>query len=486
MAIGNAFSNALSGLAATRRASELISSNVANALTPGYGRRELELSARYTGAGATSGVNVAAVRREVDAGLLQDRRLSDAELGYNSTIASFQKDMESILGTPDEAGSLSGRLASLESAFIEASSRPDSSARLSAVVTAANDVATKLNTASDKIQDARMNADSRIDIQVNQLNEGLTQIHDLNTQIRNAIAKGQDPSTLQDIRQQSIDKISSIVPMKVIERDHGMVALFTTGGSVVLDGLASQFGYSRVGVIVPEMTIESGALSGLTLNGKDIRVSGNSSPIQGGSLAALFEVRDELATGAQSQLDAVARDLVDRFQDSSVDTTRAPGDPGLYTDAGSAFDPIDEIGLSSRISVNALVDPDQGGAVWHLRDGLGALTQGDVGNSALLQDLHGALTAKRVAASGDFLGVSRSASGLTSDFLSSVSADRAAAESKQSYSSAQQSSLQEMEKAQGVDTDYEMQQLVMVEQSYAANAKVLVTLNNMINRLMEI
>ncbi|MEJ1992125.1 MAG: flagellar hook-associated protein FlgK [Maritimibacter sp.] len=487
---GNAFSNALSGLTAARRASELVSSNVANAMTPGYGRRELELGTRYAGAGTTAGVNVVAVRREVDAGLLEDRRLADAAAGYDNTVTKFHSEFSNILGTPDEPGSLSARLATLETTFIEASSRPDSAARLSAVVTAANDVVNKLNKASDQIQEARMAADGKIDVQVRQLNEALTRVHNLNLDIKRAVAKGEDPSTLQDLRQQSVDKIASIVPIKMIERDKGTIALYTTGNAVILDGKAGEFAYSKVGVIVPEMTLDSGALSGLTLNGNSIETSGNFSPIKGGSLAALFEVRDELATGAQSQLDAISRDLIERFQDPAIDGTRAPGDPGLFTDGGSAFDivadPDSEVALSERIRLNALVDPDQGGEVWRLRDGLGAVTPGEVGNSALLQDLYGAMTEKRVAASGDFLGVARSASGLSADLLSIVGADLSSAEDRQTYSSSQQTSLIEMEKAAGVDTDYELQQLVLIEQAYTANAKVLTTLDNMMRRLMEI
>ena len=49
MTINSALSNALSGLAATSRAIGVVSSNVANATTDGYGRREIELAARSDG-----------------------------------------------------------------------------------------------------------------------------------------------------------------------------------------------------------------------------------------------------------------------------------------------------------------------------------------------------------------------------------------------------------------------------------------------------
>ena len=48
MTITAALSNALTGLNASAREAELISDNVANAMTPGYSRRTLELSANVT------------------------------------------------------------------------------------------------------------------------------------------------------------------------------------------------------------------------------------------------------------------------------------------------------------------------------------------------------------------------------------------------------------------------------------------------------
>ncbi len=485
MTITSSLSNALSGLTAASRAAELVSSNVANAQTEGYGRREIELSSRHVG-GSSGGVTVSGVRREVDIQIVQDRRLADASVGYNGTVADFQADLERALGTPDDPGSLSGRTAALETALIEATSRPDNTARLAAVRDAAVNLADKLNSVSDAVQDARMDADAAIDAQVTQLNAGLERVQNLNYKIKEAVTRGQDPSALMDLRQQAVDEISTIVPLKQVDRDHGQIALYTPGGAILLDGKAADLSFAKVGVIVPEMTKDSGALSGLVINDTEVRTGGANSPIQGGSLAALFAVRDELATGAQSQLDAVARDLIERFEDPSVDTTLAAGDPGLFTDAGAALDVSNEVGLASRITLNALVDPDQGGDLWRLRDGLGAAAPGDVGSSTLLQALNSALTTERTTASGDFLGVARSASGLAADFLSQVSMQRAAAEGHQSYAVAQQDSLTLMELEDGVDTDHELQNLMLIEQAYAANAKVINTVGEMLRVIMEL
>lgn len=485
MTIAGSLNNALSGLTATARATEVVSANVANANTPGYATRSLDVSSQYLGSG-TGGVKINGVVRHVDPAVLSDRVLSDASAGHDSDVATFLNKIEKLIGAPEDAHSLSGRLAQFEATLVEASSRPDSNARLSAVMDAAQELVSHINGATAGLQQERMKADAAIDKQVTALNTGLTRIQDLNYEIQESIARGQDPSSLMDLRQQEIDRLSPIVPLRLAPRENGMVALYTDGGAILLDGKAATVGFSAAGLIVPEMSQTSGALSGLTINGMPTLTPDgqNRSPFSGGTLAAAFEVRDVLAVEAQTDLDAFTRDLVERFQDTSLDSTRAPGAPGLFTDAGTAFDPADEVALSERLRLNTLVDPASGGALWRLRDGLGAATPGEVGNAQLLQDLNTALTAPRNATSAGFTSAARSSSGLAADFMSTIGAKRLHAENSFAASSAQNQTFRTMELEGGVDTDHEMQKLLQIEQAYAANARVISTVDKMIQQLL--
>ena len=195
-------------------------------------------------------------------------------------------------------------------------------------------------------------------------------------------------------------------------------------------------------------------------------------------------LRDELAVQGQARLDAVARDLVERFGAAGLDTTLAPGDAGLFTDNGGAFDPLDEVGLSSRIALSAAVDPQAGGQVWRMRDGLGAATPGATGDASLLIALSDALTAARPTSSTALPAGSRSLAGLASNILSFASSDRLTAETEQAFSAARYASLDEIEKAGGVDTDQELQSLLVIEKNYAANAKVIQAVDEMIKTLL--
>ncbi len=482
MSISGSLSNALSGLTAAARAAEVVSSNVSNALTEGYGRRELELSSRSL-AGNGAGVSVDGLRRMVDPQILGDRRLADAGLGDAASRASFFGQIEAVLGQPDDPGSLTGRLATLEASLIEAASRPDSEPRLRAVLDAANDVTGKIKSASDSVQDLRMQADRGIAGQVDALNAGLRRVADLNHEIRAQLGAGYDAAGLMDLRQQEIDELSAIVPLREVPRGKGQIALFTPGGAILVDGKAAEVGFAPAGVIVPEMTLASGGLSGLTINGQPISV-GPRGPLAGGSLAGSFAVRDDLAVSAQTRLDAVARDLVERFADPSVDPTLGAADPGLFTDQGNAFLVAEELGLSARLSVNQLVDPANGGGLWRFRDGLGAASPGDPGNSTGLIALVDALTVARPPASGGFLGAPRSAVGLAGDFLSLIHTELQSSEAGQSFAMTRADSLKALELQGGVDTDHEMQQLLLIEQAYAANARVISTVDDMIQTLL--
>ena len=484
MTLSSALNAALSGLRANSRASDIIASNISNVSTPGYARRTLELSSNP--GNFLSGVRIDGIVRHQDAQVLADRRLAGAEFGYRSETTRFLSSVEDLIGTPDQPGSLSARLSDFDSSLVLASSRPDASERLQSSALAARDLANAINTASEGIQDARTRADRNIDAQINRLNDALASVQEINSKITSAVSQRKDSSALQDQRQLLIDEISEIVPVRVVPRDFGSVALFSTGGAVLLDGTPADIAFEPANVVTPYMSLDDGTLSGITINGFSVSTSSETGRLRGGTLGAQFEIRDELATSAQTQLDALARDLIERFEDPAVDPTLAPGQPGLFTDQGAALDPLAEEGLAGRIALNALVDPAQANETWRMRDGLGAAAPGDVGNATLLNALSDTLRAQRTPASGDFGPGAFSAIDLTTSLSSQLGTDRLRSDQQLSFASAQLNELIQLELADGVDSDAELQRLILVEQAYAANARIIQTVDDMLNTLLGI
>lgn len=481
MSISGALNNALSGLSATSRMAEVVSNNLSNSMTEGYARRSVQLSASVLGAGG--GVRIAGIDRFVDAGLLADRRLSDAALSAGERGVAALTSLEIDLGGPDDASSLSARLASLESAFISASSDPSSDLRLGGVLSRLSDVADTLQANSRAVQDKRQEADANIASDIGALNRALVQAEELNSDILKIQSRGGDPGALLDARQTVIDQIAEIVPVREMQQGNGSVWLLTPSGTTLLNSRAVQFDFSPSPVITPEMTFASGALSGISVEGVPIDVTNGIGRLDGGSLGAAFDLRDNLLVDTQNDLDVIAADLVARFADPANDATLTAGDPGLLTDGGAPFAIADLEGLSSRITVNAAIDPAQAGELRLLRDGLNSAVAGPVGNTTQIDQWIGSISEVR----SDVPGVlARSAAGRIAELGAELGTRRLAAEERLSYTGARWDALNSAELANGVDTDQELQILLRIEQAYAANAKVMQSADFMMQRLMEL
>jgi flagellar hook-associated protein 1 FlgK len=477
MSITGAMNAAISGLRAASLGTEIVSNNISNALTPSYGTRSMDLSALNLG--ATGGVRIDGISRQVNESVIADLRSADAAQQNSQTAVDFFLQLEDTLGIAGDENGLSGRLASFEESLIAAASRPDLTERLSDTVADAGRLVDGIANAAQGIQDMRTSADTKIAQDVATLNTALEQVEQLNIQITANLSRGGSSPALLDQRQSVLDTIGAIVPINAVPRDNGAVAIYTDGGAVLLDITAATIGFDQQNVVTEFQTLEAGTLSGLTMNGQDIRTSA----LAGGSLGGNFEVRDTYGVAAQEQLDAFARDLVERFADPAVDSTLSSGDPGLFTDAGTAFDSADEVGLSRRLALNFAVDPEAGGEIWRIRDGLGATSTGLVGDSTLLNSLQSALETSRIPASGDFGSGALTTADLLSSFSGSLASTRSNAEQDLTFTSARFTELTQLSLSEGVDTDKELQNLLILEQAYAANARVIQAADEMIETL---
>lgn len=483
MSLSSAMSNALSGLTATTRATEVVSTNISNKSVAGYARRELETSSR---AYAGGGVKIDGVQRQLNAGLLADSRLAQAASSQSDTVATFHAAIESAFGTADDTSSLTSMLTAFDTALTSASARPDSDVRLNGVLEAAGDLTGKIKAVATSITEARAAADKAISKDVGTLNDTLAQVADLNRQITVLSARGEDPSSLIDARQAAIDQIASIVPVQEVARENGRVAIFTKGGATLLDGtVPARLGFQAANGMAPEMSVGNGALSRLTLNGEALS-DGNMSMFAGGTLSANFEIRDNLAPAYQAKVDAFAREVYTRFADPAVDSTLTAGAPGLFTDAQAAFATGNEAGLANRIEVNSSVDPAQGGELWRIRAGVNATGPGSAGDATLIQAMGAALTDARTPSSTAVSGTARSMLLFASDLTSDASTLRIRADAAKVQDQTRAESLNTALLAQGVDTDTEMESLLSLEKAYAANAKVIQTVTDMLDEILRL
>jgi flagellar hook-associated protein 1 len=487
MSIASAFNSAASGLRANSRLVDTVAKNVSNALTPGYARRTTEVSSTFFG-GQGAGVAVVGTTRAENLQITAERRAADASLGAASTLSSAYAQIMDVIGVSgDDASSLMGLVDGLEASLVTLAASPGSGTTQTTTLEAAKAIAEKLNAITLENNQIRTDAEAEIVRQVETVNDALHRVDALNKEIAAQGTLGGDTTSLEDERARLVDGISSIVPVSTVKRDNGMIGIYSANGGVLLNSQVYELSFDATnGGVTAEMA--SGApLGGLMQDQRlasgpaSIAAGTGSGAFDGGSLGALFELRDAVVPGYQAEVDAFATDLVERFRDlMPAGFADASGD-GLFVDSGTGA------GTAGRIAVNAAADPDQGGAVWRLRDGLGAATEGDRGNTDFLLAMSDAMGTARIPAGFASQTAAADASGLASGIASYVSGLADRADEDTSFLSSLQATLAENEISEtGVDTDEELANLMVLEEAYAANARVLSVIDTLMQTLLEI
>jgi len=485
MSLGIALTTALSGLQAQQRKSAILARNVANATTPGFTRKEAVL-ASLTVAGEGRGVAVVDVRRAADAALAREVRTQSARQAALQARADALATHVQTVGQPNEERSLSSAMAALERAFLKLEELPESPTQQQAVVDSAIALTERLTLAERSVRQVRQQADADIAGAVTQVNQSLRQLEGINRQLAIRTGSGQDVTELEDERDRLLDFVSENIGIHYFLRQAGEVVVMTSGGTTLLDGTARDIQFTGRSVIGAGNAYPAD-LSGLTVEGSDI-TPGNGQPnaVKSGRLAGLFDVRDRSMTQVQGQLDEIASTLIDRFQ--AADATAAPGQPGLFTDAGAAHDrPAGRIGLAGRIAVNDRVRLEAGGDPTRVRTGLYPTGTLDVGDTSQLRAFIGVFSRQTDFDPAAGLMPRGTLSAFTSASVGAQHAMRASAEKD----SAAQSVLLDTvrmtrEGREGVNIDDELQELMLVEKGYAAASQVIQAASRMLDRLLEI
>ncbi|MBI1393833.1 MAG: flagellar hook-associated protein FlgK [Alphaproteobacteria bacterium] len=486
MSISQALSTAGSGLGATSKRASVVAGNVSNALTPGYVRREVSTVERIVG-GQGAGVDISGVTRSQNAALTASRRASEADSVKDQEIATAEAQLSRALGGPDDEYAFFKSISNLENAFSALRETPESATLQRNVLEAAKELTSDFHQLSTEANNLRLRADEKIERQVKEVNDALQSIDSLNAEIRSGQASGRDVTALEDQRQRLIDRVSGIIPIREVPSGDGEVNLITQEGVFLLSGRPIELSFDRATTIGPESTLLNGDVSGLRVGDVDITPGSNAQlALRGGSLAAQFAIRDRIAPEFSSQLDALAEDLIRRFSDPAVDPSLSGGAPGLFTDGGAAIAVVPPAGVASRIAVNAAVDPDSGGALSRFRDGVGATSEGPAGSATIVDSLLAGLRERRPITGAGFSGLV-SAVDAGADFSSLRATASLSAERIATTSAARTKGLIEAEQEiSAVDTDFELQNLLQIEQAYQANARVIQIVDQMLSRLLEI
>ena len=276
------FNVAVKGLNANQTALHTTGHNISNAKTEGFNRQRVELKADtpYTFAGVGqlgTGVRIQSVVRMVDEFVdLQIRNENSILAQYEAQYDTIGQ-IEMVFNEPSNTG-LNFAMGEMFNAWQELSKNPESLNAKSIVVEKSKAFADSLNHMASRANQLKGDVVDSIGKNVFDVNSLVTQLNTVNEQIANIQIKGQSPNDLLDTRDQILKDLSSLTEIRADIDKWGRATVF-----IGKEPITSIFGKNK------ESTINNTILSNVTsvkkqVNGNDfevqIQIGGNSSTVK--------------------------------------------------------------------------------------------------------------------------------------------------------------------------------------------------------------
>ena len=473
MSLQAAFRSSQSALAANAFQTATVSRNVLGAGSASYVRKIALVDTAVTG--MTSAARVA---RTTDLALQNATLNASAAAQGDDAVSKALDVLQTIIGDPANGTSPSARISNLKVALLQAASAPQDAATLSSAVNAAQSLATTLRNASDTVQQARLQADRDMSASVSTVNSLLTSLDQANSAIVAGHAIGQDVTDVQDRRDAILADLAKQLPISTIQESNGGISIYTDSGVALFQGTARTVSMAPTQAYSASTSGQAVYIDGVAVTGPTAAM-----PLKSGALAGLSTFRYTIATTLQSQLDEVAVGLVSAFAQTPAAGLSSQSRTGLFAWSGSPTLPANGIaGIAAEIQIDPSVTRDPS-----------LLRDGGIGNDpAYVSNPNGASSyASRLYALADALGATQSfmATGLASrqsvtDLASQSEAwfERTRQEATDQATDSNASLVQAaaaFSNATGVNIDDQMSQMLDLENSYQASAKMMATIDTM-------
>ena len=497
MSLDAALSIASSGLGAINQQLALISHNVANAGTPGYAVETAPQTSVSAGS-EPMGVVVGVAQRQVNAQL-------DASLNaQGGTVAGLQvtttalSAIDTAQGTPGQGNDLASLQGNLQGAFSTLASDPSSQTSQLQVVTAAQGLATGINTLAQSYGTERQGAQDGLVSEVGSLNAQIANIGSLSDQIIAARGAGGSTADLENQRDLATQQVSQLLNVNFVPQSNGDMLAFTQSGlSIPLHGTTPPF--ATTDASLGPTSAYPASVPPITLNGTDVTTQ-----LSGGQIGANLQLRDVTLPTFQGELDEYSHTVATRFQAQGLTLlTNAAGN----VPAGGAPVQTGYVGFSGEIQVNPQVLANAS----LVRDGTNAIAAGDPGGGSaftpnpangptgftglvarVLDYTFGADSRAGVSQpvpaqtglgpNGNLAAPysSTDLASLVSGMVASQSQASATAQSQLTTEQSVQTTLQgKVADVSGVSIDTEMSTMIQLQNAYAANAHVLTAVQSM-------
>ncbi|MBD9373846.1 flagellar hook-associated protein FlgK [Rhizobium sp. ARZ01] len=473
MSLSTAIKIAQSSFSNTAIQTAVASKNVANASNTAYNRRAAVL------ASSANGSTVVQTFRAQNEALQKQNLLSISKSAAQDTTLAGLVRIKTTLGGDDYELSTSNYLSTLRNNLQAFADKPSERSLAETVIANAVDVANSLNSSTADVQKMRAEADADIKTAVDELNRLLSEFKTYNDQVKGGTAAGTDVNDALDQRDKLLTQISEIVGVSTLVRTNNDMALYTSDGTVLFETVPRSVTFTATMTYTATVTGNQIYIDGVAMPaGK----GGNTSAQ--GTLSALLQLRDDIAPTFQTQLDEMARTLVDMFSE----TVTSPGPPPTSTIYAGLFTWGAGIPGAANIKVNNDFVTAKGGDPMRLRDGAYDIQNptGEASYSVLLEKY--ALSFETTRSFSVTAGIDTSANILNfaTASIGWVEQLRSSAATANDDKSAMLSRTQDaLKSVTAVSLDEELALLLDLEQSYKASAKLVAAVDEMMTALLQ-
>lgn len=223
-------SNAVSGLTASLTALQTVSNNSANAMVPGYSRQQVILSSSVSD-DKGYGVRVDGIRRISDQYQVIHKREATTVSSYSKIQAQYTGQAEKIYST---AGTnISNGIDKFIAAASASMEKPSEQAYRQAVVNESKSLAQRFNSVASGLNQQQLEINGQIVGTTQKINSLLAHITQYNTE---ALTQSTANPSLQDRRDNALNELASFIKIKVTEHPNGAIDVALDKGQPLLIG----------------------------------------------------------------------------------------------------------------------------------------------------------------------------------------------------------------------------------------------------------
>ena len=449
MSISSIMENSKRGVQANQSAIKLTSENIANVNTPNYSRRlatfsDMNSTTAKFGTLSSSNVSEDIYRKRnsfVDAQFLQQ----NPNLSKYTTDTELFTQIEDIFAEPGDSG-ISEHLDEFWSAWGDLSNDPESETARMVVVDKAVALEKAFNRVNSELVNLKENIGTNLQSDVDAINSKLNALAQINTEI-----SANNSDALMDERDTLVTELSEYFEIQTSEGQHGEITVSVAGQILVSNETVNE---------IVLYTENSGNSYDFNIK---VRNATNKIDVQSGEIGSMLSIANDYIPNYQSRLDNVAVNLaneVNSVHEKGYDLSGHTGINFFKTNINSA----------GNFAVNTTITDNP--YLVATSDQLGESANSNI--AKMINELQNQNTLNGVSINDYY-------SGIATDIGAKVQKSTDLMDSQQIIVNTIQN---QQDSESGVSLDEELVNLSKFQQAYQASAKVIGTVQELIDSIL--